>query len=208
MIQKDTVGDYFECSKPNMLEVLAAIGAGLIVFFLASIPTLIGHFHLTQAQTLLVDKAGRGVGKALSVLDSFSFTNTVITFLFWGVIGIFIYGLSASLVKLWQASEEEKELASDDYIHPEGFSKKKFWKQIVEKEVFSAAVLVAELIVVCATIFWALPSGVMRIEALFGGFAVTQLLLLLLWVAIISALFCLGLVIFKAWRYRHILFVI
>lgn len=208
MIQKDTVGDYFECSKLTAFEVFSSIGVGVIVFFLITIPTMIRHFELTQAQTVLLDKVGHNTQKILSRLDSLSFTNTVVTFLFWGLIGILIYGLTTALVRFWQAGEEDKELASDEYVHPTGFSRRRFWKQIIEKEVFSAAILTAELIVICAAIFWAFPFGLMRVQVLFNGFGIIELLLVLLWTVIIAALFCLGLLIFKAWRYRHILFVV
>jgi len=208
MIQKDRVGDYFECVKPGNSELFAAAGVGILSFFIIAIPTLIRHLHLTHAQTLLLDNIGHWVEKVLSKLDSLSFTNTVVTFLFWGVVGILIYGLTTVLVKLWQAGEEEKELVSERYVHPEGFSKRQFWKQIIEKEIFSATVLSAELIVLCATIFWAFPFALMLVAALFDGVATPQLLFALLAVGVIAAIFCFGFTIFKAWRYRHILFIV
>lgn len=208
MIEKDMMGDYFECSKLTRFEVIMATSLGLVCFFIAAVPTILRHFHLTQAQTLLLDKIGREVGKLLSLLDSFSFTNTVVTFLFWGVVGIVIYGLTTALVRLWQAGEEEKELASDEYIHPNGFSRTHFWRQVIEKEAYSVAVLMAELIVICALVFWAFPSGLMRVDALLGNFGFTSVALFLLYSVIISGIFCLGLLVLKAWRYRHILFVI
>lgn len=208
MIEKDRVGDYFECVKPSHFELFAVAGVGLISFFIIAVPTLIRHLKLTHAQTVLLDNIGHGVEKALSKLDSLSFTNTVVTFLFWGIVGIVIYGMTTALVKLWQAGEEDKELASEQYVHPQGFSRRQFWKQIVEKEIFSATILIAELIVLCATIFWAFPFGLMRVEALFAGVGALQLLFVLLWTSVIASLFCFGLTIFKAWRYRHILFIV
>lgn len=208
MIQKDRVGDYFECVKPSRFELIAAVGIGLLSFFVISIPTLIRHLKLTHAQTILLDNIGHEVEKGLSKLDSLSFTNTVVTFLFWGIVGILIYGITTALVKLWQAGEENKELISEEYVHPEGFSKRHFWRQIVEKELFSAAILTAELIVISATIFWVFPFALVHIGSLFSGIAVSRLLFTALSLVIVGGVFCFGLIIFKAWRYRHILFII
>lgn len=208
MIQKDTVGDFFECSKLSRAELLGAVGTAVAVFFLASVPTIIRHLQLTQAQTLLLDKTEHAITSFLAVLDSFSFTNTVVTFLFWGFIGIIIYGLTTALVRLWQAGEEEKELISDEYVHPAGFSKKQFWRQIIEKEAFSAALLGGELIVLSAVIFWAFPFALMRVGAALGHASATEFLMISLWTAVLASLFSLGLLILKAWRYRHILFIV
>lgn len=208
MIQKDTVGDYFKCSKLTISEVFASTGIALIAFFLAILPTLVRYFHLTHAQTLLLDNIKQGMEKVLTVLDSLSFTNTVVTFLFWGVVGIVVYGLTAALVRLWQAGEEDKELVSDEYVHPTGFSKRHFWRQIIEKEALSAVILAAGLIGIGAAIFWAFPSGIMHVQALLDSFSIVQLSFVVLWTAIIAALFCLETLILKSWRYRHILFVV
>lgn len=202
------MGDYFACAKPNATELLGSIGAALIVFFLVAIPTIIENYHLTQAQEVLAHHVGRVVHGILASLDAFSFTSTLVTFLFWGIIGIFIYGFTTVLVHLWQAGEEDKEIISDEYVHPAGFSRTTFWKQIVEKEVFSAILLVAELIVIAALMFWAFPLALLRVAALFEAFSMTATLYVVLWAVIISSLFCLVQLIFKAWRYRHILFIV
>ena len=206
MMQKDTLGDYFECSRLGKTEVLSTIGVALTVFFLVTIPTLIRHFHLTHAQTILLDNIGHHITKGLAVLDALSFTNTVVTFLFWGLVGIIIYGFTTVMVRLWQLSQEDKELASDEYIHPADFSRQAYWRQILEKEAFSTVLLAAELIVTCALLFWAFPFALLRLSAMLSAFSLLQLFHMVLWVAIIAALFCLGRLMFRAWRYRHILF--
>jgi hypothetical protein len=206
MMQKNAVGDFFECSKLNVTEVLGATGAALVAFFLATTPILIEHYHLTQAQELLVHRLWHAVKNVLAKLDALSFTSTIVTFLFWGLVGIVIYGLTTSLVRLWQAGEEDKELASDDYVHPTGFSRQHYWKQIIEKEAFSAGLLTLELIVVSVTLFWAFPAALRGVGPLLSSFSFGQLAFTLLWVVVLVALFCLCRLIFKAWRYRHILF--
>jgi hypothetical protein len=113
-----------------------------ILGIIAIAVTIIGNAHrmcdyygLNGSDQLLKQSASEGVNSGLSQLDAFSFTNQVVTFLIWAIIGLLCFSIVQAMMHGYKEFRHEEELSSERYIHPRTFTRRAFWRQVIASSV-------------------------------------------------------------------------
>jgi hypothetical protein len=70
------------------------------------------------------------VGDGLRVFDSFSFTNTVVTFMIWAVVGVVCFGIVEAMGNAYYELRMEQQVSSSRLVHPASFSQFRFWRGV------------------------------------------------------------------------------
>ena len=98
-------------------------------------------------------------------LDGFEFTNSIVTFMFWGFIGLVSYTGVNMVLAMSREVSYEHELTSDDYVRPSRKTK----RDIVMAEFASAAILgltaLTLMLVAAAVAFVILPALIINVRA-------------------------------------------
>lgn len=204
-IQKQALQNYWDTVRPSGLDVAYCVAVTTFLLVVLMLPTIFGQYNTYGTSEVLRSGAGSVLGKFLLRIDQLSFTNNIVTFLLWGVVGMVVYGLISSVIRALAKAEQERELASDEYVHPAAFSRAKFWH---EELLISGTTIVSAAICLVVFVFVALkllPMTTVHLRSVItsGGqniwSAVASIVLL-----IIGAVFVmLG---YKIWRHRMVLF--
>ncbi len=205
LMQKKAVQDYWDTVRLSWIDIVYCATIALLILLVLLLPTILDTYNLLGADEALQSGLGNAINTVLIGIDRLSFTNSVVTFMFWGVVGMIVYGFVSSLLRTLQKAELERELVSDDYVHPAAFTRTKFLR---EELVTSATTFVTFLLFVIVTsvlVLQLLPTTTLHLRSLMtstGGsdiwsaFAATILLI---------ATSCLALLTYKLWRQRKVL---
>jgi hypothetical protein len=115
---------------PTKEEVATAGVISLFIVLLSNSKRLLSYYGLQSTDEVIKTNAGNAVTGGLQVLDSFSLTNSVVTFLIWAVVGIICFALVESLAGAYGELKLERQITSNRYIHPTNFSNGKFWRGV------------------------------------------------------------------------------
>jgi len=205
LIQKQALRNYWDTVRPSGLDIAYCVVATSFLLLAVMLPTIFNRYNTFGAGEVLRSGAGGVLGRFLLHIDQLSFTNNVVTFLLWGIVGMLVYGLVSSLVRAFAKAELNRELAGDEYVHPASFSRKKY----VQEELLISAVTITSfavfLAVVATLMLDMLPMATkhLRLVITSGGQdiwkAVLSVILLLITVGI-------AMVSYKLWRHRKVLF--
>jgi uncharacterized membrane protein YhaH (DUF805 family) len=205
LIQKQAIQNYWDTARPSGLDIAYAVVATSLVLLALLLPTIFNHYNTFGAREVLASGAGNALSNFLLRIDQLSFTNDVVTFLLWGVIGMVVYGLISSLLRALAKAEQERELASDDYVHPTAFSRTKFWH---EELLISAVSFVSFALFLASTAFVLLsllPAATVHVRSLVtsGDRGIWQTAAA---VVVLVGGSCLILLCYKLWRHRMVMF--
>lgn len=149
----------FRSLIPSSTETGGIAFAALLVVLLGNAKGLLNHYGLALSAEVVKSHIGSKVGDGLSKLDHFSLTGSVVTFAIWGVVGLITFSVLQAV--LWVSSEVkyEEEVSSDQYVHPAGFSRQGFWRQIFISALMSFGLLILLAAAVILYLLYALPYG-------------------------------------------------
>lgn len=206
LIEKQAIKNYWDIVRPGGIDVAYSVAITALILFVLGMPTILDKYNTFGAREVLASDTGSFVSRVLLRIDELSFTNNVVTFLLWGLVGMVVYALVSSLLRALAKAELERELASDTYVHPAAFSRTKFWR---EELLISATTMVtmAVLLAVCAFVFLTvLPSATVHLRSLITSNANASI-----WPTVASTILLIvgiNLVItaYKLWRHRAVLF--
>lgn len=205
LIQKQAAKQYFAMIRPNGMDIVYSIIITVIVLGVAVMPTIFDKYNTFGAREVLASDAGGAIGRFLLRIDGLSFTNSVVTFMLWGAIGIVIYGLVSAFVRALARVEQSHELASEKYVHPTSFSRASFWREELLMSASGVLTLVVLGVVIMFIVLKLLPVAVIHVRSLItsGGHgiwpAVASIVLLVIVVAV-------AILSYRLWRHRKILF--
>lgn len=204
-MQESTWQKYWRKIRPGTFDVIVCALVTLFVLVAAILPTLVTKYQLFTVENEVLARMAHWLTTVLVGIDNMEFSATIVTFLFWGFIGLITYGIIMGLVHFWQRAEEAGVVASDHFVHPAGFSRNHYWQTIALGEGVNIVVLLVLSVCLSLVAFVLLPATTVHIRALIlnsSWSAAPQAVAagLLLWVGTIVVALC-----FKAWRYRHVL---
>lgn len=206
LIEKQSIKNYWEIVRPGGIDVAYSVAVTALILFVLGTPTILDKYNTFGAREVLASDMGSFVSRVLLRIDELSFTNNVVTFLLWALVGVVVYALVSSLLRALAKAELERELASDTYVHPAAFSRTKFWRE----ELLISVTTVGSMLLVlaaCAFVFLTLlPSATVHLRSL-----ITSNANLNIWPTVASALLLIigiNLIItaYKLWRHRAVLF--
>jgi len=102
---------------------------------------LLERLGLINASSVVHQQVAQTVGTGLGRLDTFTITPTVVTFLVWGGAGLILFSIIQGLLRASGTVQFERDLSSDRYIHPAGFSRASYWRRVIENTVISFVLL-------------------------------------------------------------------
>jgi hypothetical protein len=189
---------------PTIYE-LGYVGiATLAVLIAGNAKALLEHFGLISSSDVVGDRVSTTVGSGLKVIDAFSATPGLVTFITWGIIGLILFSLVQAFIRASGEIEFEREVGSSRFIHPANFRRDRYWRTILFNAFLSFGLIVFLLISIVLYILFVVPIASLYLQRFLILSTASRLLALLVSLFIISvgtfALYC----ILKAvlWQYR------
>ncbi len=115
---------------PNAFELIGSFCITVVIVLLANSNRLLNYYGLHSSNEVIKTSAGGAINQALTVIDSISFTDTVVTFLIWAGVGVLCFATIEALGNAYQEFKLEQQVSSWRYIHPLTFTRIKFWRGV------------------------------------------------------------------------------
>jgi hypothetical protein len=188
---------------PLPYELLLLIFVDVLLLIVGNARRMIDYYGLHNSDTIIRSGAGTVVTGGLSKIDRFSFTDPVVTFGMWALIGIFCFSAVQGIVRIYHEVEDDKELSSNDYVHPDSFVRRSFWERILLD--FVTAFVCMLLIIAGLIMLWAfvLPTSLEHARAFLLGVSFVHLVDLMLSLVIMYAWLVVFYVLVKTFVNRH-----
>lgn len=193
---------------PSSTETGGVAFVALLVVLLGNAKDLLNHYGLASSSKVVQAHIGSKVGDGLGKLDHFSLTTSVVTFAIWGVVGLIAFSVLQAALRVSGEVKYEEEVSSNQYVHPAGFSRQGFWRQIVISALISFGLLLLLAVVAVLYLVYFLPHGFtyarrFLLNASLLGVGDLLLGLLIVSVGTYILYFCLKLVIWHHRAARH-----
>lgn len=206
LIQKQALQNYWDTVRPSGIDIAYCAVVVLAGLYMIMLPTMFDTYNLFSARKMLESEFGKILEATLASIDRLSFTNTIVTFMFWGIVGMIVYALVSSVFRALQRAEMERELASDDYVHPADFSKAKFWREELLESAITFCSFVLFGLVTAVLLLQLLPTATVHLRYLLNSADNLGLLPAIASIVLLFIGACLTMVSFKLWWHRHVLF--
>ena len=207
MEHTNSVGEFLRCIQPEPQEILTQIVLTIGALILIAFGAFTNHMYTSTAVVhTAVEQFGGQMHRFLAWIDLQRGTDVIVTFVVWMVVGAIVYAAGAMLIRMWRIQDMHREIASDFYIHPSGFSKKTYWRTVFLYELCGASLLAGLILLGAGIALWLIP-GVLRVFT--GLFAVVTLRTVFAVLVGISGTVCASLILLlvvKMRRFYHILF--
>jgi hypothetical protein len=86
---------------------------------------------LISSATLIGQQVSTKASWGLNALGTFRFTASVINLIVWGVMGLVIYSTLQAVIRGLRTIEYTRDLDSRLYTHPQNFTHRAYWRQVV-----------------------------------------------------------------------------
>ena len=191
---------------PSPWEVVACGVVGLTISLLGNSKLLISHYGLASSATTLSNHADTTLTNGLSKLDSYQATTTIVSFMVWAMIGLLTLSILQAIARLSQEVSYENNVSSNTYVHPSGFKRTSFWRQVLLQSIgtfASVALLVAGIILFG---LYVLPLGLIYVRVFLLEFSASNFLYGLLgYLLLLAGLLALDILArIVRWRYKII----
>jgi hypothetical protein len=144
---------------PSAFEVWCVSLGALALLVAGNAKIFLQRYDLISSSAVVHQQLSSTVGSGLGVLDSYSFTPGLVTFMTWGIIGLFTFSLVQAFVRASGVIKFEREVGSNRYVHPQNFSQDSYWKRIVTDSAVSFALLVLLGVVAMMYLLFVIPVG-------------------------------------------------
>jgi hypothetical protein len=125
------------------------------------------------------DQLAHRVASGLDVLDNFTFTPAIVTFVTWGLIGLVLFSLVQSLMRASGTLQFERDLSSNRYIHPQNFKRSTFWRHIIIDTTISFALLAVLAASAIMYLLFIVPVGFAYVQRVLVQFSLSNMLVCL-----------------------------
>lgn len=200
--------DYWQKIRPSVFDIIVGAVVTLMVLVVVLLPTVIIKHQLFIVENAVLAQLAHGFTAVLVGIDSVKFSATIVTFLLWGLVGLITYGIIMGIIRFWQYTEMLKEMVSGEFVHPAGFSARRYWRTLALHEGVNIAVILLGLTCVLTVAFALLPAATVHARTLVLSWswpvaAQAAAATVLLWAGALTVILCL-----KAWRYRRALWLV
>lgn len=206
LIQKQAFQNYWDTVRPSGIDIAYCVAVVFFGLCIVLSPTILDTYDLLGAREILGSGFGNFIGKVLASIDRLSFTNNVVTFMLWGVVGMVVYGLVSSLLRALQRAETERELASDEYVHPAAFSRAMFWREELVKSAVTFASFVLFGVATATVLFQLLPTTTIHLRSVVATSGGEDIVAAVAATVLLFVSVCLVLFTYKLWRHRMVMF--
>lgn len=159
---------------------------------------LIGTTNIVQAQI------GNTLQSSLHSLDNLEGSASFVTFLTWAIVGLIVVSILQAAARASGLIQLERDVSSNRYVHPQGFTRRRFWSTILTDTLISVTLVTVFLLTIFVSIAVVIPTSLGFLQLFTAGGAKQDalnaamgLLALLADITIIYSLIKL-----LIWRYR------
>ena len=99
-------------------DVLVAVSIALLAVLLIVLGAVASDGHNAAVKASLLTTVNSTVQSGLFWLDGFEVTNAVVTFMFWGFVGLVAYSSISLLFSISEEVKYERDLSTDEYVRP------------------------------------------------------------------------------------------
>jgi hypothetical protein len=124
----ETHKNYFRV-LPSTLEIWWVSFAVVILLVAGNAKLFLQRYDLIDSSALIHSQLSSKVTSGLNVLDSFGFTSSVVTFVVWAFVGVLVLSIMQACMHFSRTMQHHRELASNEYSHPENFNREHYLKQ-------------------------------------------------------------------------------
>jgi len=175
---------------PSVFDLVAIIFLAILTIILGNSHQLLSYYGFDSSSQVIKVGAGTAVNHGLTHLDTFKFTDTVVTFLIWALVGVFCFSMVRALATAYQEVKFEKQFSTNAYVHPSTFTKGKFWRQVATDFALLVLALVVTALSLYALVAFILPTAFAYTRTFLIGFALKESFSLLVGFGIIYVWFC------------------
>jgi len=177
--------------------------AAAAVLLAGNAKVLLDHFGLISSSTIIGDHVGSTIGAGLHVIDAFSATPGVVTFITWGIIGLVLFSLVQAFFKASGYIEFQREVGSSRFIHPANFSSSKYWRTVLLNTFLSFGLIVLLLMTIVLYVLFVVPVSSLYLQRFLIVSFPTRLIALVISLFVISAGTFMLYFILKAVLWQH-----
>ena len=102
----------------------------IIILLVGNTQELLDYYGLSGTKHVIKQSAGHAISTGLGKIDTFSFTDKVVTFMVWALIGVLCFSVVQVIARIYREIEEEEKLSSNRYVHPKTFTRGVFWRRV------------------------------------------------------------------------------
>ncbi len=149
---------------PSSIELwYVALVAGILVL-LGNGKLLIEKLGLIDSAQLIGGQVTTTVTAGLTTLSTLQFTASVANMIVWGATGLLIYSALQALVRGLRTIQYERDFDSNRYIHPQSYTHKAYWRQLVLDAILGFVLLVLLVVGAILYIVVAVPASFAYIQ--------------------------------------------
>ena len=149
---------------PTSIELWYIVLVSCVLLVLGNGKLLLQKLELISSAQLIGGQVSTRVTSGLISLSTFKFTAGAANMIVWGATGLLIYSALQSAVRTLRTLQYDREFDSSSYIHPQNYSRRAYWHQIVLDAVLGF-VLLALLVVGAVTyVVLAIPASFAYIQ--------------------------------------------
>ena len=205
MINRISVEEFKKAVWPNKAEIIYSALAASLLVLIAVLPTFIVQINFLSARGALESEVGNTITRILTNIDGLEFTATVTTFVFWMIVGLIVYGLVSVMYTTLHAIEEDVEMSSDEYVHPQPFSRTNFWRQVMRESVLYIDCMVLIILTASITIFALLPAATTHAREMVVDFKPAVIISVIASLTLLGGGVWLLIQVVKIWHHRNLL---
>jgi hypothetical protein len=116
---------------PTLFEMLSLLLLAVGIIVLGNTKQLLDYYGLSSSDQLIKHSTSHAIASGLGKLDTFSFTDKVVTFLVWAVIGVLCFSVVQMIGRFYREFQDEEQVSSNHYIHPATFVRAAFWRRVI-----------------------------------------------------------------------------
>jgi hypothetical protein len=183
----------FKRVVPTLVELIGLLLLTIFIVVLGNTKSLIEYYGLAGSDEVISHSTSQAVASGLGKLDQFSFTDKVVTFIVWAIIGVLCFSIVQVIARFYHDFEAQEEVSSNRYIHPATFVRAVFWRRVVLDFIGLLLCLVALGAALYCMLAFVLPIALTNTRAFltgislinFGGF-VSGFFMLYGWVFVLA----------------------
>ncbi|HET6925162.1 MAG TPA: hypothetical protein VFH39_05000 [Candidatus Saccharimonadales bacterium] len=186
-----------------MFEYVGLLFVALMILLLGNTQQLLEYYGFDTSGQVIKQGAHQAIASGLSKLDGLSFTDRVVTFVVWALIGVVCFSLVQLIGRVYHDFEEEEKVSSNRYVHPSTFRRADFWKQVALDFIvatISLGLLVAGVVLLFA---YVLPVALSYSESFLTHASLSHFINFLVGFFMVYVWSLVLAVIFKYYLHRH-----
>lgn len=189
---------------PSAFELWCVVAVSAAILVAGNAKVLLQKLGLISSSSVVSQHVSSTVGNSLVTFDSYSITPGLVTFITWSIIGLVTFSIAQAFVRASGMIKFEREVSSNQYVHPQNFKRDSYWKNIATDTVVSFVSLSLLAVGFTMDVLYVLPTSFTDIQRFLLDPSTTNAASLAVGIVAVLASTTVVYLLFKvvAWRHR------